>query len=286
MKRIPTSRVASTRPAPPEVEGHAPKLLGHALPGQAVVLCGGRGRRLGALTDRCPKPLLEVQGRPILGHVIRSLRAQGVRRFVLPTGYLGAEVARYAGSLERELDVQITCVPTGIDTPIAGRLGQARRALEREDAFLMVNGDTLFDLDLGPLARQRAETGSVVTLASVPITSPYGLLHEVDGRLVDFTRDEAVRAFETGDGTRAVIHSGIALLANGVFDHFDPATCGSFEAEVYRRLIELGALAHVGLEGFWFCIDTPRDLERSQLLHLPRQTPAAPAGVVETVPTP
>src|SRR3954451_9075686 len=68
-------------------------------PMDAVILCGGRGTRLQEHTRGLPKPLVEVGGRPIVWHVVRLLAAQGVRRFLLATGYKGEQVAAFAASV-------------------------------------------------------------------------------------------------------------------------------------------------------------------------------------------
>jgi NDP-sugar pyrophosphorylase family protein len=60
---------------------------------QAVILCGGKGERLGEITRRVPKPLLPVGGRPVLDHILDNLESAGIRRFVLSAGYLGSRSA-------------------------------------------------------------------------------------------------------------------------------------------------------------------------------------------------
>ena len=100
----------------------AAEMSSGAHPQTAVVLCGGRGTRLRPLTDDLPKALVPVQSRPILWHTIARLHEQGLRRFVLPTGYMGERIRAFAPTLRREFDAEIHCVETGIDTPIGARL--------------------------------------------------------------------------------------------------------------------------------------------------------------------
>src|SRR4051794_41812475 len=88
----------------------------------AVILCGGRGTRLQEHTRGLPKPLVEVGGRPIVWHVVRLLAAQGVRRFLLATGYKGEQVAAFAASVPWGDGVAVECIDTGLDTPTGGRV--------------------------------------------------------------------------------------------------------------------------------------------------------------------
>ena len=88
--------------------------------GTGVILCGGRGTRLQEHSRSIPKPLVEIGGRPILWHVIQIYAAQGVRRFVLCTGYQGEAIERFvAGAALGGVSVQ--CAATGDDVPNSHR---------------------------------------------------------------------------------------------------------------------------------------------------------------------
>src|SRR3954451_1150317 len=94
-----------------------------------AILCGGRGTRLQEQTHAIPKALVEIGGRPILWHVIRIHAAQGMRRFVLLTGYLGEMIEEFVASTQWPEPVEILCLDTGLDTPTGGRLALAAHLL-------------------------------------------------------------------------------------------------------------------------------------------------------------
>jgi glucose-1-phosphate cytidylyltransferase len=228
----------------------------------AVVLCGGRGSRMGDATNELPKPLIEVHGKPILWYVIHSLYKNGVRDFVLPLGYRGEMIDSYARSLSRELGFRAHCVSTGTDTPIAQRVTQVSPLLADHSDFLLLNSDTIFDFDIrGMLAIHRAAK-ALVTLASVEVVSSWGLILMQDGKLVGFDRQRKIRAVLSGTAlsTEGRVNSGIAWLNKDALDLVDLQTCSDFETAVYSRAIELGRAAHFHLDGVWFPIDTPKDL--------------------------
>ena len=115
---------------------------------QCVILAGGLGTRLGALTQQVPKPLLPVGDRPFLDHLLLEAARHGFTRIVLLAGHLGEQVAeRYAGTHRiagREVTVTVTIEPEPAGT--GGALAQLRGIAE--DAFLLLNGDSWFDIDL------------------------------------------------------------------------------------------------------------------------------------------
>ena len=90
-----------------------------------AILCGGRGTRLQEHTHAIPKALVEIGGKPILWHVIRIYAAQGFRRFLLLTGYLGDQIEAFAAAERWPEAVEIECVDTGLDTPTGGRVALA-----------------------------------------------------------------------------------------------------------------------------------------------------------------
>src|SRR5215207_8614103 len=89
-----------------------------------VILCGGRGTRLRERTETVPKALVEIGGRPILWHVTGIYAAQGFRRFLLATGYLGEMVAEFVAGERWPTGVEVECVDTGDETPTGGRLAR------------------------------------------------------------------------------------------------------------------------------------------------------------------
>ena len=130
-------------------------------PGPVAILCGGRGTRLQERTHAIPKAMVEIGGRPILWHVMRIYAAQGLRRFVLLTGYLGEMIEEFVAAAEWPEEVDVQCVDTGLDTPTGGRVALAAEHL-RDDTFCLTYADGVADIDLGALVashrRERAHS--------------------------------------------------------------------------------------------------------------------------------
>ena len=154
--------------------------------GKVAILCGGRGTRLQERTHSIPKALVEIGGRPILWHVIRIYAAQGLRRFVLLTGYLGEKIEEYTAAEDWPEGVEIECVDTGVDTPTGGRI---KLAADRfgDETFCATYADGVADVDLQALVRFHRDHGDDATVTVVrPLIAVRGRRARRAGRVAGF----------------------------------------------------------------------------------------------------
>jgi glucose-1-phosphate cytidylyltransferase len=213
-----------------------------------VILCGGRGTRLQEHTRSIPKPMVEIGGRPILWHVLQIHLAQGFRRFLLLTGYLGEQVERFITAERWPADAEIRCLDTGEETPTGGRLHRAADTL-RDQTFCLAYGDGVADVDLAALLGAHAEHGAPATMTVVRPALPFGV--------ADLNGDGVVRGFTEKPRCEQWI--------NGGFFCFEPALLELLTAESVlergplERLAAAGELRAFRHEGFWDCMDTYKD---------------------------
>ena len=229
----------------------------------AVILCGGRGKRLGLLGDRLPKTLVEVHGRPLLWYVFIRLYMTGYRHFILPLGYRGDIIQGFIDRTLTDFEARIDAIPTGEDTEVAQRLYRVGHLLPRT-SFLLINGDTLFDWNIGEVASDHECSGADVTLTSCAAISQFGLLVLDGDRVIDFTRESLVESYRlrhSGRLRRAYVNSGIAVVSTSALRHIDLSKVANFEVEFYSKVIEHGTVRHKPVDGYWFAIDTAKDLE-------------------------
>jgi len=140
----------------------------------AVLLCGGKGERLRPFTEHFPKPLVPLNGKPLLQHLLRYLSLQGVRRFVLCTGYKAEAIDRFVKELALPPELEVVCVNSGEAASMADRVLDAREHVSGR--ALICYGDTLANVDLGSLARRHVESGALATMTVYPLRSPYGIV--------------------------------------------------------------------------------------------------------------
>src|SRR5437868_9009337 len=133
---------------------------------QAIILAGGKGTRLRAAVPDLPKSLAPVGGRPFLEHQMSYWVAQGVDRFVLSVGYKAAMIVDSVGSHfgGTPVDYEVEERPLGT----GGAVLRALHQLKRDEPFLVLNGDTFFDLPLPDLRRLHEEKSSDWTLGAFP----------------------------------------------------------------------------------------------------------------------
>jgi glucose-1-phosphate cytidylyltransferase len=213
-----------------------------------VILCGGRGTRLQERTHAIPKPMVEIGARPILWHVLQIYLAQGFRRFLVLTGYLGEQVQRFVASESWPADAEILCLPTGADTPTGGRVHRAAEALEGR-RFCLAYGDGVADVNLNALLAVHAEHGAAATMTVVRPALPFGVAH--------LNGDGLVRGFSEKPRSEQWINGGFFCFEPAVLELLTPDSV--LEREPLERLAQAGDLRAFRHEGFWDCMDTYKD---------------------------
>jgi len=216
------------------------------LPSQAIVLAAGRGERLRPLTDRIPKPMVEIEERPLIDHHLSRLARAGVSLCVINVAHLGAQIEAHVGDGRRfGLEVLYSREPEGaLET--GGGIRQAMGFL-RPGPFLALNADVLTDFDFTAL-QEAADSLAHLVLVPNPPANPGG----------DFClqRDGGV----SNAPAPRLTFSGIARYAPALLDAAPAA--GRFPLTPWlRAAAEQGRVSGQAFEGSWFDIGTPERLE-------------------------
>lgn len=215
-----------------------------------VILCGGKGTRLGA-GQSLPKPLVEVGGRPIVQHVVELYAAQGRKRFLLAAGHRADLLAAAVAGISWPRGVTVEAVDTGVETGTGGRIRRLRERLAGE-TFHVTYADGLADIELDRLQARHVEARRTATITVVRPELPFGV--------VDVADDGGVVGFREKPRSRDWINGGFMLLGPDVFDVLDDD--GPLEREPFERLAAAGRLHSARHEGFWACMDTYKDARR------------------------
>lgn len=253
---------------------------------KVVILAGGRGTRLGPLTDERPKPMLEVGGRPLLWHIMRSYAQFGFREFTIALGYRGQIIKDYFLNYRAETgDVTVTLatgqarfhapvvedwivhlVDTGNEPQTGGRL--KRLAPRLDTTFFMTYGDGLADVDIAALLRFHRQHGRLATVTAVRPPARFGHL-SIDGtQAVGFNEKPQVAEGWINGGYFVLEPAALELIA-------DDQTAWEIQPmQALARRGQLGVLRH---EGFWQCVDTPRELAYLESLWQTGRAPWLPA---------
>ncbi len=203
---------------------------------EAVVLAGGYGTRLRGVVPDLPKPMAPVGGRPFLEHQLDYWIAQGVNRFVLSLGYRADVFIRHFGKsyCRAEIAYSIESEPLGT----GGGALLATEKLTGDDAFLILNGDTLGDVDLDALVKSHRATAAEMTLALVRVIEGgrYSCVKtDVDGRILEFQNK--------ADKAAPLVNAGIYLVERALLGTlgWNAGERFSIEADGFPRMLSCGS---------------------------------------------
>lgn len=222
----------------------------------AVVVAGGEGRRLRPATELCPKPLLQVGGRPLLELTLESLRDHGYSRFVFCLRYLADMIERHFGD-GRQFGVRIQYVRDRARLGTAGPLGLL--GTYPAGPVLVINGDILTSVDFSGLMAFHEDSGAAATMCVCEVAAevPYGIVSVADGRV------ESIREKPVG---RWLVNAGIYVLEPHALDQL-PRDRAIDMPEFFNELARRGnRIAPFPIHEQWLDIGTPRDLAYARAL--------------------
>jgi len=220
---------------------------------KAVILIGGEATRLRPLTQNIPKAVVPVLNTPFLELVFRYLSRHGVRDIVLTQSRL-LPIAGYFGD-GSQFGIKIDY--TNEDAPLgtAGAVKNAEKYLN--EAFLVLNGDVLTDLDISAMVGFHRQKRAKVTIALTPVDDPtsYGLVETDDeNRITRFLEKPRPDQITTN-----LINAGIYVIEADVLTRIPPQTSFSFERELFPQLLEQGEPVYAyHSSGYWIDIGTPQ----------------------------
>lgn len=249
---------------------------------KSIILCGGLGTRLSEETHLRPKPMVEIGGKPILWHILKTYENQGVNEFILALGYKGDYIKDYfsnysirnsdfnINTLSNKLEVQseskedwnVSLIDTGLNTLTGGRLLRLRGLIN--ETFMLTYGDGLCDVDLKSLIDFHKSHKKIATVTSVRPSARFGDLKIQDGKVISFK--------EKPQSEEGWINGGYFIFEPEIFDYLnDDLTI--LEKEPLENLAKDGELMAFQHKGFWQCMDTIRDRDFLNRLIFDKNTP-------------
>ncbi len=236
---------------------------------KVVVLAGGLGTRLSEETKLIPKPMVEIGGKPILWHIMKSYSYYGFNDFVILTGYKSHIIKDYfVHYYQRYSDVtvdmanntvdihrmqtepwKVTMLYTGENTMTGSRIKKAQKYIG-EEPFMLTYGDGVSDVDLNELIKCHKLSGKYLTLTAIKPSGKFGAL--------DISNDGTINSFqEKPQGDGAWINGGFMVCEPEVFNYIEPnRTDVIFERTPLESLAKDGELNSYKHDGFWYPMDT------------------------------
>ena len=237
---------------------------------KAIILAGGLGTRLSEETESKPKPMVELGGKPILWHIMKTYSHYGINDFVVCCGYKGYVIKEYFANYflhqsdvtfdmksnkmkvhkERSEPWNVTLLDTGDNSMTGGRLKRALPYVIDEEAFCFTYGDGVADINISSLIKFHKSHGKLATLTATLPPGRFGALNIENNQVKKFEEKPK------GDG--ALINGGYFVLSPKVIDRIESDET-VWEQGPLKSLSSDGELMSYKHDGFWQPMDTLRD---------------------------
>jgi glucose-1-phosphate cytidylyltransferase len=251
---------------------------------KAVLLAGGLGTRLREETEYKPKPMVAIDGRPIIWHIMKNLSKQGINEFIICLGYKGDMIRDYFINYEymnddiqvnlqnssitfpqkknRSEDWKVTLVDTGEITLTSERIMRVKQYVKGE-TFLCTYGDGLADINLNHLVDFHDQGASAVTLTAVRPISRFGTIELLENGQVESFAEKPLH--------EGWINGGFFIMSPRVFDYLEVGMM--LEGRPMENLARDGQLRAYKHNGFWQPMDTYREAQILNSLWTNQQAP-------------
>lgn len=237
---------------------------------KAVILAGGRGSRMGEESTRIPKPMIEIGGKPILWHILSQFSKWGINEFVILLGYKGYVIKEYFANfllhnadceidlknqsieyLNSSKDWKVKLIDTGRDSLTGTRLRIAQQHFNK-DRFLLTYGDGLSDIKIPKLLEFHSSHGKLLTVTAVHPLGRFGSL--------EINELGAVTSFQEKKISERKINGGYFVCEPEALEYIADGNI-MWEAEPLEQLSSSEQLMAYQHDGFWQCMDSPREKE-------------------------
>ena len=216
---------------------------------KVVILAGGYGTRLPEYTKRIPKPMIRIQKKPIIIHIINHYKKFGFKNFLIAAGYKEKIIKGYFS--KKKTGVSIKVVSTGLKTMTGGRIKRLEKYLGNE-RFLLTYGDGICNVNIKNLLRFHIKNNFLCTLTAVRPPARFGAIKLIGKKIVYFKEKSKI--------DEGWINGGFFVFESIIFDLIkgDKVFLEKEPLEKLSKMKKLGAFRH---NDFWQCMDTQRDKE-------------------------
>ena len=237
---------------------------------KVVILAGGRGTRISEESVAKPKPMIEIGGKPILWHIMKSYSSFGFNEFIICLGFKGYIIKEYFANYylhmnDVTIDIKnndfkihqnlaepwkVTLIDTGEDTMTGGRIKRIKKYVG-DEPFMLTYGDGVSDIDISKLLAFHEGHGKYATVTA---TQPPGRFGAMD---ID-AKGKVLRFQEKASGNSGWINGGFMILQSEIFNYLEKDQT-IFEKDPLENLAKDNQLIAYKYTGFWHPMDTMRD---------------------------
>ena len=214
---------------------------------KAIILAGGRGKRLRPVTDYVPKPLVPIKNIPILQWQLKYLKKNGISEVIICTGYKQEMIKDYLSNTKIGIKIKFSIEKTPLGT--AGAIKQAGKMI-KDKSFFVINGDVITNINLKKLSKK------LNSVASIELKTKFGILETRNDKITEFKEKKEI--------SNVWMNAGIYHLEKSILK--DLPSKGDIEKSIFPDYAKKGKLV---IEKFknvkWYSIDSFKDMEECSL---------------------
>jgi glucose-1-phosphate cytidylyltransferase len=214
---------------------------------KVVILAGGFGTRISEYTKTIPKPMIMINKKPIMVHIMEHYAKYGFTDFYIALGYKGSVIKKYFKNTKSKWSINL--IDTGLKTMTGGRLKKLKKILGKE-TFLMTYGDGLSDVNLTELLKFHNKNKKLVTLTAVRPPARFGAIK---------LKGDKVKAFKEKDKMDEGWINGGFFVMEPNFLNLIKNDQTFLEKEPLEKVSSQSQLMAFKHEGFWQCMDSKKD---------------------------
>jgi glucose-1-phosphate cytidylyltransferase len=217
---------------------------------RVVILAGGYGTRISEYTKKIPKPMILINKKPIIIHIMEHFAKYGFKDFVVALGYKGSVIKKYFKKKKYSWKVEL--VETGLKTMTGGRLKRLKKILGNEK-FFMTYGDGVSDVNLNKLLKFHKKNGKLVTLTAVRPPARFGAIKLNGNKVILFKEKDKM--------DEGWINGGFFVMESKFLNYIKDD--GTFlEREPLEKVTSVNQLMAFKHKGFWQCMDSKKDKDK------------------------
>ena len=210
---------------------------------KAIILAGGRGKRLKPVTDYVPKPLVPIKNIPIIEWQIKYLKKFGIKEVIICTGYKADMIESYLNMKKLGIKIKFSIEKSPLGT--GGAIKKAAKMIN-EKSFFVINGDTITNIDLRKLASKKN------SIAAIELRTKYGILEVESDKIINFKEKKEI--------PDTWMNAGIYHLQKEILKKLPVK--GDIEKTVFPDYAKKGLLDTIKFKNVeWFSVDSFKDME-------------------------
>ncbi len=231
---------------------------------KVMILAGGYGSRIADVNDEIPKPMILLDDKPIIEHIINIYKFYNLKKFIILSGYKHKKIKNFFSKFSKRFsDCEIKIFDTGIHTLTGSRILKAKKFINEKN-FLVTYGDGISDIDIGKLIKFHQNSSKIATISAVRPPARFGEL---------IIKKNLVHKFDEKIQLNKNWINGGFFVFNKKFFNYIPKKNTMLETLPIQNLLKSKNLACYKHHGFWQCIDNRRDLTTVKLILKNEQAP-------------